>query len=104
MKFIRNRSLTKPTFLTMTCSQVTMYFFAFCLFIELKKKENKRKQQQKKKKKKKKRRKLYRAGIEPGISRSPVLHFTNELMHKLRSYTEIKSIKSLLKQWGLPNL
>ena len=35
MKFFKNRSLTNPAFLTMTFSQVTMYSFAFCLFIEL---------------------------------------------------------------------
>ena len=45
MKFIRNRSLTAPAFLTMTYSQVTMYSFTFCLFIELHLKEKKKKKE-----------------------------------------------------------
>ena len=36
-----------------------------------------------------------RPGIEPGTSRSPVLHFTTALMHTLKNYYR----KSLLKQW-----
>ena len=38
---------------------------------------------------------LHRPGIEPGTSRSPVLHFTTALMHTLRNYYR----KSLLEQW-----
>ena len=38
---------------------------------------------------------LYRPGIEPGTSPSPVLHFTTALMHTLRNCYR----KSLLKQW-----
>ena len=46
---------------------------------------------------------MHRPVIEPRIFRSPVLHFTTGLMHKLKNYIEIKSDDSLLKQWGLPN-
>ena len=37
----------------------------------------------KKKKKKKKQKKMHRAGFEPGTSRSPVLHLTTGLLHRL---------------------
>ena len=42
MKFIRNRSLTTPAFLMMPYSQVTMYSFAFCLYLTTLKKEKKK--------------------------------------------------------------
>ena len=90
-----------------------MYSFAFCLFIEERKKkeqtnkrnrkintskkEKKNEQKNNKKKKKKKKKKqteeLHRPGIEPGTSRSTVLH--TALMHTLRNNYR----KSLLKQW-----
>ena len=68
-----------------------MYSFAFCLFIE----ERKNKEQ-----KNKHIEELHRPGIEPGTSRSPVLHFTTALMNTLRNVYR----KSPLKQWGLPKL
>ena len=87
-------SVTDPAFLTMTYCQVTYVFLCLLSFYRttLKKK--------KKKKKKKLIEKLHRPGIEPGTSRSPVLHFTTAMMHTLRNYYR----KSLLKQWGLPKL
>ena len=74
----------------MTYYQVTYIFsFAFCLFTE-KQKEQKNKHTEE----------LHRSGIEPGTSRSPVLHFTTALMHTLKNSCR----KSLLKQLGLPKL
>ena len=56
-----------------------MFSFAFCLFIEERKnKEQKNKQTEE----------LHRRGIEPGTSRSTVLHFTTALMHTLTIFTE----------------
>ena len=60
-----------------------------------KKKEEKNKRNRKKKKTHTHTKELHRPGIEPGISQSPVLHFTTALMHTLRNYYR----KSLLKQW-----
>ena len=77
-----------------------MYSFAFCHFIEEKKKTIKKKKKKQKKKKKTKQKtkqnkkkkqknkhtkELHRPGIEPGTSRSPVLHFITALMHTLRN-------------------
>ena len=57
-----------------------MFSFAFCLFIEERKKNIKKTQEIKHTEE------LYPPGIEPGTPRSPVLHFTTALMHKVKNY------------------
>ena len=66
-------NVTDPAFLTMTYCQVTYVFLCFLSFYRRKKK---------KEQKNKHTEELQRPGIEPGTSRSPVLHFTTALMRK----------------------
>ena len=77
-------SVTDTAFLTMTYCQVTHVFLCFLFSYRRKKK----KEQKKKEKKNKHTKELPRPRIEPGTSRSPVLHFTTALMHMLRNTTE----------------
>ena len=90
MKFIRNRSLTNPAFNDDLYSS-NYVFLCFLPFYRTTLKRKEKKRRRKTNKNKQTNRKLHRPGFEPGISRSPVLHFTTGLMHKLRNYTEKKS-------------